>query len=347
MKNESGHTGMRSFLELMRNRLHVEGQTLLLLAAFVVLFLVFGVSSPSFLTFRNISSMAFLLPELGLMTLGMVVTMVIGGIDLSINDTANLSAALSGLFLMRVAPLLLGQQNMTLMLILAVIVGMLAGLLCGLINGLLIGRMRIPAILATLGTLTLYRGITVGLTRGKSLSGFPDQLAVIGNGTLVGVPISFLIFIVAAIVLSIVLQRTVLGFEAIMTGSNETAARFSGIKTERLNVKIYAISGVLGAVAGIVIMSRINSVAYEYGTRTYIILTILIAVLSGVQPGIGRIFNVVFAVFILQMLSTGFNMLLIGVTGSTFFRDFAWGFLFLVFFIVPYFVNRKKRRGDL
>jgi len=338
---------MRRLFEFLHDRFRIGGQTLLLLGAFVVLLVAFGVSSPSFLTLRNISSMAFLLPELGLMTLGMVVTMVIGGIDLSINDTANLSAALSGLFIVRVAPLLFGQQNMTVMLAFAVLVGLLAGFLCGLINGILIGRMRIPAILATLGTMTLYRGITVGLTRGKSLSGFPDQLAVIGNGTLLGVPISFLMFIAIAVVVSIVLRRTVLGFEAIMMGTNETAARFSGIRTERLNVKIYAISGVLGAVAGIVIMSRINSVAYEYGTRTYIILTILIAVLSGVQPGFGKILNVVFAVFILQMLSTGFNMLLIGVTGSTFFRDFAWGFLFLVFFIVPYFVNKGRRKGDL
>jgi simple sugar transport system permease protein len=106
-----------------------------------------------------------------------------------------------------------------------------------------------------------------------------------------------------------------------MLGTNPTAAKFSGIDTKSITMKVYILSGILGAIAGIIVMSRTNSVAYEYGTRTYILQALLISVLGGIS-GFGSVIGVLLATFILQVISTGFNMLLLGVQGSFFSRIF-------------------------
>jgi len=107
---------------------------------------------------------------------------------------------------------------------------------------------------------------------------------------------------------------------------------------------VYVISGILSAVTGILIMSRTISAAYEYGSTTYVLLTILISVLAGILPGFGSVLNVFIAVLILQILSTGFHMVLLGVRGSSFFKDFSWGVLLILIFIINYFARFRKAR---
>ncbi len=110
-------------------------------------------------------------------------------------------------------------------------------------------------------------------------------------------------------------------------------------------MKVYILSGILGAIAGIIVMSRTNSVAYEYGTRTYILQALLISVLGGISPGFGSVIGVLLATFILQVISTGFNMLLLGVQGSSFFKDFSWGVIFIVILIIDRLVHRHSGMG--
>lgn len=329
-------------LHTLRNKLHIEGHLLLLTCAFIVIAVFFGITTPRFFKPESIVSMAFQCPEIGLMALGMMSTMIIGGINLSINDTANLSALLSGIFLAKIVPSNIPANQMTMYIGGAMIIALLVGFLCGVLNGFLVGHIEVSPILATLATLILFRGISVAITGGKTLTGFPEQLSVIGHNTVLGIPIPFLILLVIAGLLYIILNRTTLGFKARMMGTNPNASRFSGINNKAITMKIYIISGVLGAIAGIIVMSRTNSAAYEYGTRTYILLTLLIAVLGGVSPGFGNVAGVVLAVFILQMLSTGFHMLLMGVRGSAFFKDFSWGVLLILFLIIGYFMRGRK-----
>ena len=94
-----------------------------------------------------------------------------------------------------------------------------------------------------------------------------------------------------------VLEYTTFGFKVRMSGTNPTAAKFSGIDNRSIAMKVYILSGILGAIAGIIVMSRTNSVAYEYGTRTYILLTLLISVLGGTSPGFGNVVGVIFGYF--------------------------------------------------
>jgi simple sugar transport system permease protein len=130
-----------------------------------------------------------------------------------------------------------------------------------------------------------------------------------------------------------------------MVGTNITASEFSGINNKAVIMKTYIISGILASVAGIIIMSRTMSAAYEYGATTYVLLTILITVLAGIQNGFGNVINIFIAMLILQALSTGFQMLLQGVRGNTFFKDFSWGVLLIVIFVINYLVRRRKSKA--
>jgi simple sugar transport system permease protein len=329
-------TPAKTVLTGIFHRLRSEGQILLLIWLLILVAAFFSVTTNRFLTVPSITSMAFQVPEIGVMTLGMMITMIVGGINLAIVDTANLSALMAGLFLVKVVPHTAAAGQMPLYIGIALLIALTTGCLCGALNGLFIGYIGVSPILATLATLTIFRGICVGITGGKTLTGFPVQLSVIGHAKILGIPIPLIILVVAAVVIHVILKRTSFGFQARMMGTNPTASNFSGINNKSINMKLYILSGILGAVAGIILMSRLNSVAYEYGTRTYILLTILISVMSGVSDGFGSVLALILSVFILQMLSTGFHMLLRGMSGSAFFKDFSWGALLIIFFIIQY-----------
>ncbi len=332
--------GISSFL----GKLHIESQTLLLIGIFAVLVPFFSLSDDSFFTVRSITSMGFQLPEIGVLSMAMMVTMLIGGINLSVNATANLAAVIAGTFLVTFLPKGAAPNVITLYILGTVLVAILVGLITGLINGFLIGYIGAPPILATLATLTFFTGISTGFTRGRTVTGFPDQFQIIGAKTLLGIPIPFIVFVVVTVAVYILLDHTTFGFKARMLGSNETASKFSGIDNKDINMKVYVLSGIVSSISGILIMSRTMSAAYMYGTTTYVLLTILVAVLAGVVPGFGNVFNVFITVLILQVLSTGPHMLLVSVPGSSFFKDFSWGVLLIIIFVINYYVRGRKAR---
>jgi simple sugar transport system permease protein len=152
-------------------------------------------------------------------------------------------------------------------------------------------------------------------------------------------------FLTVLAVVSALLNRTAFGFKVYMLGSNPTVARFSGIDNPKIILKTHVIAGLLSAIAGIVILARTNSANADYGS-SYILMTILIAVLGGVAVtgGSGRLAGVALALAALQMLSTGFNMFLLRFSGSNFFRDFAWGFLLLFVMVWGHFDKRVNLR---
>ncbi|MGB9858508.1 MAG: ABC transporter permease [Moorellaceae bacterium] len=310
----------------------------------MVVVLIFGVMSllkpDTFLTVNNLTSMALQMSELGILSIGMTLALVIGGIDLSITATANLSAILAGLVLKSLLPQGASEGRVWATFLLALLVALAVGTLCGAVNGLLIGRLGVPAILATLSTLTLYTGIAMGITKGAAVSKFPEPILVIGNGKICGFPIPLLIFIAVLGVVSVLLNRTSFGFKMYMLGTNPTAARFSGLNNESIILKTHVIIGLLSAVTGIVILTRTNSAYADYGT-SYILMSILVSVLGGVSVtgGFGKLSGVVLGLIALQFLSTGFNMVFLKLTGSNFFRDFAWGLLLLLVIVINHYSN--------
>jgi len=322
----------------------IDRQVFLLVGVIIALLLFMAVTGTrDFFTPRSFKSMAVQMPELGILALGMMITILIGGINLSINSIANLTSILIGFLLLNAVPKGTTPDQMTIYLIIAALLTFVIGMVCGSLNGYLIGYLGVPPILATLGDSLFFIGIGLGLTNGKTLFNFPEQITAIGSGNFLEIPIPMIIFILLAIVLYIVLNFTTFGFKARMMGANPTASNFSGIDNKKVIMTTHIISGVLGAITGILIMARTNSAYFDYG-KTYVLLTILISVLGGVVSGFGNVTGVVLAVIILQMLGTGFHMFFSGLQGNAFFVDFIWGVLLIVIFIINYFIRLRRER---
>ena len=298
----------------------------------VIMLLVFSlmaVLAPDrFLTSQNATSMAFQFPEFAILALAITITMLTGGIDLSVVGIANCCAIISSLILTRLAP---GGEAGVGWLLLSYVAALLGGAAAGLFNGTLIAYCGLPPILATLGSGLIFTGLAVALTGGTALMGFPPSVAWLGNGSVQGLPVPLIVFGVLAAGLGFVLARTGFGLKVQMFGANPLAARYAAVDIERLLLKVYVASGVLAAIAGLVIMSRANSAKADYG-QSYTLLAVLIAVLGGVNPygGYGRVIGVVLAVLTMQFLSSGLNMLQV----SNFAREFIWGALLILVMII-------------
>lgn len=320
------HENQRSLLNI--RSLYQKDPTLSILGiAFVIIIILLLIFFPGqVLTAYNFQSMAFQLPELGILSLAIMITMLSGGINLSIIASANMAGIVSAFVMTRIITESMSGSPVFI-IFLAVMAGWLVSMLIGFVNGILIAYIGVSPILATLGTMTLVEGISILVTRGYVVSGFPEQYQFLGNGVFLGIPIPFIIFLLVALLISILLRRTPFGIANYMIGSNETATRFSGINVNRVLVMTYTLSGLLCGIASTIITSRFNSAKAGYAS-SYLLITILISVMGGVDPygGFGRIGGIVLALFILQLISSAFNFL--GV--SSHLTIAIWGLLLLL-----------------
>ena len=275
----------------------------------VILFIVFSLGVDRFFSVESAWSMAIQVSGLGILSLAMMITLLKGGINLSLIATTNL-CSLTMAYVMNV--LTPGSDGVALVggIILAFACGAVVAALIGALNGYIIAYLNVSPILATLGTMTLVKGIAVGLTAGNVLSGFPEAITFIGNGSVFGIPFSLFVFIACAIPLAIWLSRTPTGMFIYMIGSNEKATRYSGIDTKWVIFKVYLISSMLAWVGAIVLMGWLNSARADY-SESYLLITILAAVLGGIDPfgGAGKVAGLVLALAILQFISSAFNLL--------------------------------------
>ncbi len=313
-----------------------------LLLVTVTVFVLMSVLNPGrFLAWRNVTSMCFQFPELGVFALAIMVSLITGGIDLSVIGVANL-AGLSAAFLLVRAE----AQPSTWWIVAAVCLAVAVSVLCGLFNGLLIGYLRITPILATLGTMQLFTGIAFVLTKGRAVTGYPAAFQEFGNGTLLSVPTPLFVFLACAAIVQILLSRTSLGMRLQLLGTNPVAATYSGLRVRRLLLKTYALTGLLAGVAGLIVISRTNSAKADYGS-SYLLQAVLVAILAGVAPkgGFGTVWGLLLAVLALQFLSSGLNMLrfqpIIGDYINNFTKEFTWGALLLLVMVI----NRRTRTG--
>jgi simple sugar transport system permease protein len=295
---------------------------LVLLALLVVFGLLLG---DQLFSVGALQSMAFQLPELGILSLAMMVALLSGGLNLSIIATANLCALTMAWVLTHQVPgaegfMWAGWQ------VIAVLAGIVVAAAIGLINGAVIAYLGVSPILATLGTMTMCKGLSIGLTRGNVISGFPDPIVFLGNGTIGGVPVAMIIFLVLCAPVALMLNKSPFGHKIYMIGSNERATRFSGVDTRRVILKIYVLSSLLAVAAALVMMARFNSANASYG-ESYLLVTILAAVLGGVDPfgGFGKVGGLMMALILLQVISSAFNLL----NFSPFLTVAIWGALII------------------
>lgn len=325
---------------IKRRRLDPAATRLLFIA--IGLFAAFSlILRGEFFSIANVQSMSLQMSEYGILAIGIMLAMITGGIDLSIVSIANLSGICAALVMTRVT----GVPDAVL-LPMALVVALAVGSLCGLFNGFLVARIGIPAILATLGTFSLYTGFAYVITGGPAVR--TQQLAWLGNGSFLGIPYPAYIFFALLIVFWFILNRTVYGYNLYMVGTNSTAARFSGINNASVLIRTYWLAGVLGAIAGMVFIARVNSAKPDYG-ESFVLLMVLISILGGVSynGGFGTIAGLFLAVLCVQILSTGLNMLMLQLSGSSaaiFFRKFAWGALLLLVMVLDDYSKRRAAR---
>lgn len=314
----------------MKKAKKIDGNILRLLAIFVIILAVSGITKgTSFLNVGNLQSMAKTLTEYGLMAVGCGITMISGGIDLSTVYIANLCGILAGLTM----------NESSSSIVLAIIVALVVGALCGIFNGFLVSVLKIPAMLATLGTYQLYMGIAVVASKGSTVSGV-TSFSSFAYMTVAGIPMPFIIFVLMIVVISFIMGKTKFGKRVHLVGTNEKASKFAGINTVSVLIRTYMLSGIVSAVAGLLSLSRINSAKADFGS-SYTMQTILISVLGGINPdgGFGSIPGVAIAVLILQMLSSYLNMF---PNISNYYRDLIWGVALIAVLIMNFTIEKRR-----
>lgn len=319
---------------------HAKNITLLILM--VGLLVLFSVLRPTrFPTIRNLRSMLAQFPEFGLLTIAMMLSMVVGGIDLSVVAVANLSGVLAAIILANGTSA--GVLSGTTLVFLAIVTVLVTAAICGTVNGSLIALAGVPPILATLGTQGLLMGLAIIFTKGHGITGFPQEVYVIGNGFIFGLPVPFLIFVVMALLAAFILRRTRLGFNMYMYGANPTVSRFSGVNNTMVLIRTYMISAILAGIASLIMISRTNSMRPGYGTD-YLLQAILVAVLGGTDPkgGIASMIGLIMGIMILQFTQSGLNIM----SFSPHMKKFIWGLALLLIMVINFLIvkyNEKKR----
>jgi simple sugar transport system permease protein len=313
------------------------------LTLFIILIVVGGIFSifmPSqFLTPINFASMGRQFPEYGLLALANMLAMITGGIDLSVTSITSLSGVMAASVLSQAGSI---AAPTGVVILLGILTALAVSVVCGALNGALIAYIRVPAIIATLGTQGLFLGISIIITKGHAIEGFPQPFLFIGNGAVAGVPMQFIIFIAAALLVGLLLIRTRFGFSMLMYGSSPRVSRFSGVNNESVLMSTYVATGLLSGLASIIIISGVNSVRPGYGSD-YLLLSILIAILGGTDPvgGFGTVLGLTLAIFLMQILQSGLNILQF----SPFFKKFMWGLLLLLVMVFHYYRRRYAQRS--
>lgn len=320
----------------LRSRFGSQGRDLRgLLVVLVLVLAFFGAFNDRFLSLSTFDSIAFQLPELGLLTLAELIPILTGGFNLAITLTANLS----GLVLAWTLQAGGGTEASGLTFALGVVGALATGSVIGWVMGLAIAYTRAHPILVSLSMMMFLRGLGEFLTRGGDVSGFPHFVSGIGHGSVLGIPAPLLILVGAVIAWNVLLSRSRLGFNIYMIGSNIEATRYSGINTPRVVTLAYTLSGFMCGIAGIVMAARFNSVRVGHG-EAYLLITVLACFLGRVDPngGFGRVLPVAVALIILQVISSGLNLM----GANQHLATAMWGAFLILVMLSRWFLGRHR-----
>jgi rhamnose transport system permease protein len=252
------------------------------------------------LSASNFSNLTSNLMEKAIMALPLALVIIAGEIDLSVESMLGLASALLGFTFALGWPLWLDIP-------LVLVVGAMGGLL----NGVLVTRAGLPSLVVTLGTLALFRGLASVVLGPRSISGWPDWFANFGFSTIPGtqIPWPFLVFAVLAVAFGFVLHRTWIGRQIYAIGKNKEAARYAGIDVARMKTYLFVLSGILSALAGVILTARFSSARADNG-QGFVLDVVTSVLLGGVNifGGEGTILGVVLAIFVIGVLRNGLTL---------------------------------------
>lgn len=296
------------------------------LIGLILLIIVVSILNPSFLAISNIFNVLRQVSISAIIAFGMTFVILTGGIDLSVGSTLALTGAVA-------ASLLAGGTDP----IVSMGITLILGLILGAFNGLIITKGKVAPFIATLATMTIYRGLTLVYTEGKPISGLGDHVSfqLFGKGYVLGIPVPVITMLISFCILAFILHKTTFGRRVYAVGGNEEAAKLSGINAGRVKIAVYAVSGFLAALSALILTSRLNSAQPTAG-ESYELDAIAAVVLGGtsLNGGKGWIFGTLIGALIIGVLNYGMN--LIGV--SSFWQQVVKGIVILLAVLL----DRKK-----
>ncbi|KQO62311.1 ABC transporter permease [Curtobacterium sp. Leaf261] len=295
-------------------RLLLQGRAFFALIAIII---VFSILSPNYFTVSNLLTMASHVAVYAILSIGMLLVILNGGIDLSVGSTLGFSGVIAGFLMKGVA---IGGATLYPKVWVVVILACAAGAFIGFVNGILVARFKVAPFVATLGMLYVVRGIGLLMTNGLTYNNLEGSQALgntgfdwLGFNRLLGLPIGVIVMIVVAIVASLLLNRTVFGRWLYASGGNERAAELSGVPVRQVKIRVYVISGLCAAIAGLILSSELTSASPTAG-NSYELTAIAAVVIGGaaLSGGVGNIRGTLLGAFVIGFLSDG--LVIIGVS---------------------------------
>ena len=286
---------------------------LFILAGLIV---IMAIASPYFLTADNLETVAKQTAVIGVLTIGELLVIITGGIDLTVGAVLAFSMVISALMLKAGVPL-----------VVCILAALAIGAAVGYLNGFIVTKMKLPPFIATLGMTGVLRGAALIITDGLPVSSLPESINWFGNGTVLFISVPILILAVLAIIFQTVLSKTIFGRQIYALGSNTEATRLAGINVGSRTRCIYLLSGMLAAVAGILLMGRLSA-AQPTAATGYESNAIAASVIGGASMlgGVGTVWGAIVGAFIMSILTNGFTLLHV----NTFFQQSAIGFILIM-----------------
>ena len=299
------------------------------LGGLALLCIALWIATPHFMTASNLLNVVEQSTVIGVLAVGMTFVILTGGIDLSVGSLVALSGIVFGVAVRSGA-----------LLPVAVLAALVVGTVSGIVNGGLVTAGRLPPFIATLGMMSVARGLALVLSEGRPISGFDTAFRSLSTGRLAGIPISTLVMLGIYALAAFVLSRSVLGRYTYAVGGNEEAAALSGVNVKLVKITVYAISGLLSALTSLILVARLNS-AQPIAGISYELDAIAAVVIGGASllGGSGSVLGTLIGALIMAVLRNGLNLL--GV--SSYVQQIAIGAVIVVAVLVDMTLHRRAR----
>lgn len=294
----------------------------------VIAFVVVGSLIPNFLQPRNLLNVMRQSSIVAICSIGMTMVIIILGMDMSIGGLISLSAMVNGLLLMRGVGIPV-----------AIMAGLAVGLLMGMFNGFMVSKLEVPSFITTLVVGQVCYGFALLLNNGRSIGGFPDEYVFMGNGSLLGIPVSNYLMLMLVVAGALIMSRTPFGNHVYALGGNETVVKQEGINTARIKLIVFSASGFLAASAGILLSSQLDTVHPMQG-EPYQLDTVAACVIGGVNlmGGEGRVALSLVGALIIGCVRNALNLL--GI--HPFFQNIIIGTIIIVVVAISIYSKNKK-----
>ena len=303
-----------------------------IILVFLLLVAIFSSVNPVFCSYDNLMNILRTSSYVIIVALMTTLIFITGGLDLSVGSIIGLGGLISAVCL----------AYFKLPVAASVLMGLLVGVVFGLFNGLTVVKGKIPALIVTLGTMYIGRGLMNVITKGKPVYPLPEEFNIIGSGLLYGIPFSVILAVILAIVTYLVLKYTIFGRNIYAIGGNEETSRLSGINVDIVKITVYVLSAVSAALSGVIMTARMASAQVSTGTGWE--MTVIASVIIGgtsMFGGSGTIVGTIVGALMMSSLTSG--MILMRV--SAYWQNVVIGFIIIIAVAIDQY--RRRKSGDI